>query len=427
MSQGIRKGSIFSLLGYGFAGLFLALFHALAGRWLGVEYYGLLNILLSYINIATALVATGVMEGITRYISFYKARVDEEKEKVVIQTSSAIYLVLLSMVIIISFLFKEPILKNHFNNNIIVFYQFLLGTVFLSLFRFYNGLLKGYRKFDLFSTGNTIQAFFMFCVLFIFIRLLNLNEITTGWSITIASILATIIYQFTLKINFFESLKNIKNFNWNIIKFILAATFISLMNIWLFRAGPILLKTFGQSEADKLAGLFAAIVMPLNLLRIIVMSLQAGLYPNLSRAYSIKDNNLIKRYIFKSFAIIIGIIFFVLIIYYFYGPRIILLIYKKEEFMVSRMDTTLLALVYSFYFLGLHLTKILMARNTPGYSSLSLAIGIVGMFVILFSFDITPLKLVGLSLLVCNFLYFIIQGLILLTIKSRKRKKNRNI
>lgn len=427
MSQGVRKGSFLSLIGYGLAGVSLALFHAFAGRWLGVEYYGLLNVLLSYINIATAFVAAGIMECVTRYISFYRARSEEEKEAEVIQTSSITFLTLFSIVIIISLLAKKLILENHFNNNIAMFYQFLLGTVCLSIFRYYNGLLKGYRKFELFSTGNAAQAFLMFFILYLFIKFLRLNEMTAGWSIAIASLSVIVFYQLSLKVNFFPDLKNIKSLNRDIIKFILAATFISLMNIWLFRAGPILLKIFGKGEADKLAGLFAAIVMPLNLLRIIVMSLQAGLYPNLSRAYSIKDNNLITRYIFKSFAIIAGIISFILIIYYFYGPQIILLIYKKQEFSVTRFETTLLALVYSFYFVGLHLTKILMARKTPGYSSLSLAIGIAGMFTVLLSFDLPPFKLVGVSLLVCNFLYSIIQGFFFLIIKIKKFKENRSI
>jgi len=84
MSQGVKKGSLFAFLGYGSAGLFLALFHAFAGRWLGVEYYGLLNILLSYIYIATAFIASGVMECNSRYISFYRARNDEKKEREVL-------------------------------------------------------------------------------------------------------------------------------------------------------------------------------------------------------------------------------------------------------------------------------------------------------------------------------------------------------
>ena len=420
MSQGARKGSFLSLIGYGLAGVFLALFHAFSGRWLGVEYYGLLNVLLSYVNIATAFVAAGIMECVTRYISFYRARSEEEKEAEVIQTSSMTFLFLFSIVIITSFLMKRLILENHFNNNFTIFYQFLLGTICLSLFRYYNGLLKGYRKFELFSTGNAMQAFLMFLILYILTKPLKLDGMIAGWSIAGASLLVIVFYQFSLRINFFPDVKNIKSLNREIIKFILAAAFISLMNIWLFRAGPILLKTFGKSEADKLAGLFGAIVMPLNLLRIVVMSLQAGLYPNLSRAYSIKNKNLINRYILRSFAIIAGIIFFVLIVYYFYGPKIVLLIYKKQEFMVTRLETTLLALVYSFYFLGLHLTKILMARKTPGYSSLSLAVGIAAMFAVLLSVDLPPFKLVGVSLLVCNFLYSVIQGFFFLMIKIKK-------
>jgi len=427
MSQGVRKGSLFSLIGYGFAGLFLVLFHAFAGRWLGVEYYGLLNTLLSYINIATAIIASGVTECLSRYIPFYEAKSDKEREIGTIQTSFFIYLILFSVVFISSFLLKRPILKNHFNNNIAILYQFLLGTGFFSLFRLYSGLLKGYRKFDIFSIGNVIQAFMMFSFLFVFIKIIGLNEISAGWSLTASAVIAIIFYQISLRNISFQIFKARKLFNRDIIKFTLAATFILLMNIWIFRAGPILLKTLGKSEGDKLAGLFSATVMPLNFARLIVMSLQTGLFPNLSRAYSIKDNELIKRYIFKSFGIIIGIITLVLLVYYLFGPRIILLIYKKEEFLVSRTDTTLLAFAYSFYFLGLHLTKILMARNTPGYSSLSLAIGIAGMFVVLKWFELPPMRLVGTSLLVCNLLYFTIQGLFLLFVKTKKHKKNPNI
>ncbi len=427
MSQGARKGFIFSLIGYGSAGIFLALFHAFAGRWLGVEYYGLLNTLLSYVNIATAVVAFGILECLTRYIPFYEAKSNKDKEFGTIQVSFIIYLILLSFILILSFLLKKPILKNHFNNNLVILYQFLVGTVFLSLFRFHNGIIKGYRKFDIFSIGSGIQSLMMFLFLFIFIKILGFNEISAGWSIACSAVIVLIFYQFPLKQISSQILTARKNFDKEIIKFTLAATFISLMNIWLFRAGPILLKTLGKGEGDKLAGLFSAIVMPLNFARLVVMSLQSGLFPNLSRAYSTGDNQLIKRYTLKSFGIIIFIILVILITYYFLGPSIILLIYKKAEFLVSRTDTALLALVYAFYFLGLHFTKIMMVRNTPGYSFISLTIGISAMFLVLLTLQLPPMKLVGISLLICNFLYFIIQCLIFSLVKVRNNKKTDSI
>jgi hypothetical protein len=55
-----------------------------------------------------------------------------------------------------------------------------------------------------------------------------------------------------------------------------------------------------------------------------------------------------------------------------------------------------------------------MARNTPQYSSISLAVGIAGMVVVLKLVELPPMKLVGISLLLCNFLYFSIQGLLFL-------------
>jgi O-antigen/teichoic acid export membrane protein len=196
------------------------------------------------------------------------------------------------------------------------------------------------------------------------------------------------------------------------------------MNIWLLRAGPILLKTLGNAEGDKLAGLFSATVMPLNFARVIVISLQAGFYPNLSRAYSTKDNDLIKRYILKSLGIIVGIAFLVILTYYFFGHEIILLIYKKEEFLVSQTNITLIALAYSFFFIGLHLTKILMARNTPNYASTASALGIIGMVTVLIFFKLPPMRLVVVSILTCNLIYFFTQALSFVIIKMKKHKKN---
>ncbi|MEA1913585.1 MAG: oligosaccharide flippase family protein [candidate division WOR-3 bacterium] len=420
MSQGVRKGSIYALMGQGVSGIFLFLFQTFAGRWLGVESYGLLNVLYSSIIIVTVLVVFGVTQGVTRFIAFYQARNDKKGEEETIQTSFIIYLILLFAVILICYLVRKLISQYLFNNSSIIFYQFILGIVFLSIYRFYNGVLQGYRKFHIFSIGLVIKAITMFFILFLIARFLKLSKIASGWSIVISPILAILFFQFVTK-------KPFTSFRWRshlklqpeIIKFIMIGTFISLMNMWIMRSGPVLLKIVGEAEADKLAGLFSAIMIPLNLARTIVIALFTALYPNLSRAYSLEDKNLIQRYVFKSIGIVGIIIIFLIPIYYFFGPQIVRLLFG-EEFIVSKIDSTLLAFAFSFYFIALLQSKILLARNTPKYSAFSLLLGITGMFVTLYLANLSPMKLIAASLLVCNFLYVTIQGIYLRIVKIQK-------
>ena len=93
-----------------------------------------------------------------------------------------------------------------------------------------------------------------------------------------------------------------------IIRFILLSGLVALLDQWIIRLGPLLLKINGGAEADYYAGLFSAIMMPLNLARTVVLALLIALFPNLSRAYSLKDENLIRRYILKSIGIVGGLI-----------------------------------------------------------------------------------------------------------------------
>jgi len=419
MSQGVRKGSMYVLIGQGVASVFLFLFQMFAGRWLGVEDYGLLNVLYSTIFIVAVLVVAGVMQGSIRYIAFFLAKEDSEGVRQSVQTSFITYLILLLITLLLSLIFKNLLLEKLFNGNLIILMQYLIGVCVLSIFRFYNGMLQGYRKFHIFSIGIGLKEFVTFGILVLIVKNLGLSAVNAGWSIVISPVIAILFYLFVTK----DSRPSIKwekgdKLNPQIIRFILIGGFISLMNQWVVRAGPILIKILGGNSAFYYAGLFSAIMMPLNLARTVVIALLIGLFPNLSRAYSLKDENLIRRYTLKSAGIVGALIIFIVPVYYFFGPEIVKLIYG-EGYTALRSDTTLLAFVIAFFLVGTLLSKIIMARGTPRYSAISFFIGILGLFITLYLVNLSPLKSVGTALLVCNFLYVSVQAIYLIALRLR--------
>ena len=427
MNQGVRKGSLYALLGQGAASILLFLFQMLAGRWLGVELYGLLNVLYSAIFIVTVVIIAGVNQGLIRYIAFFEAKNDNKSVIQSIETSFMIYLLFLLTIVLLSIIFKDFIVQRLFNGETIMLMQYFIGICCLSLFRFYNGMLQGYRKFHIFSFGFGFKEFTMLIILVILIKFLNLSVPEVGWSIVLAPLFA-ILYILPSAKDLYNPLKwkRIEKLNLHIVRFILIAGIISLMNQWIIRIGPLILKLIGGDTADYYAGLFSAIIMPLNLVRTVVISLLVGLFPNLSRAYSLKDENLIRRYILKSFGLVGLLIILIIPVYYYFGSNIVRLLFGAE-FVALRSDTTLLSIVISLSLLGILLSKILMARGTPKYSAFSFLIGILGLLGILFYADLPPMKLVIISLLVCNFLYTFIQAVYLLIVKFQSYLKKQTI
>lgn len=427
MNQGVRKGFKYALLGQGAASVFLFLFQMFAGRWFGVELYGLLNVLYSAIFIVTVFVIAGVVQGLIRYIAFFEAKEDSEGVRQSIQTSFITYLMFLFGALLLSFLFKNLLLLKLFNGKLTILVQYLVGICGLSLFRFYNGMLQGYRKFHIFSFGIGIKEFMMFGILVILVKYLHSTVIEAGWSIAISPFIGILFILMAMK-NSHPSIKwrGSDKLNLHIVRFILMGGLIGLMNQWVIRAGPLLLKLTGGDKAYYYAGLFSAIIMPLNLVRTVVLALLIGLFPNLSRAYSLKDENLIRRYILKSVGIVGALIIITLPVYHYLGPEIVMLLYG-EEYIALRSDTTILALVISFFLAGMLLSKIIMARGTPKYSALSFFIGILGLLGIIFWTNLPPMKLVEIGLLVCNFLYASLQAIYLIIVKFQRSIEKRTL
>lgn len=431
MNQGVRKGSIYVLIGQGSAGVFLALFDVFAGRWLGVEQYGLLKILYDSVFFTVTIVIAGIVLNLSRNIAHFEAKNDQKGVDQTIQSSIVIFLITLILFIGSTLLFRNWITNKFFNSENIMLLQFMLGISLLAVYQFYNGIFQGYRQFHIFSFGIGTKEFLTLGFLFLIIKVWSKSVTEAGWSIVLSPIPVIVAFTIILTIkntdtnikwkNVFRNLKNNSNFS-NILRFILAIKMTSIMNQCVLRSGPIILKAVVMDNPDYYAGIFSAITMPLKLIRTLLITLSIGLLPNLTKAYSEGNDNKVRRYIYKSLGLFIFIDVAITTIYFFFGPQIIQLIYK-EEFLVYRSQTTLLAFAMSFFFLSVLMATIMIARGTPKVPAISLFIGLVFMIVVIVSLKNTlpPINLLGTALLICNFIYFSLQSVCFLVIKFKKK------
>jgi O-antigen/teichoic acid export membrane protein len=424
MIQGIRKDLIFVLTGQVIAGVFLALFDVFAGNWLGVEKYGLLKILYDMVFFAGTIIIAGVMENLSRNIAYFKAHKDKKGVEETIQSSLVISFLTLILFIGLVLLFRNWVTKKFLNSENVMLLQFLLGIIFLSFFQFQNGIFLGYKKFRIFSFGLGAKEFLTLVFLFFIVKVWNRGVLGAGWSIALSPIFIILIFIIILSkipnTNITGSFKKNINFS-NTLRFVLAIKITSIMNQCILRSGPLILKIIVTDNPNYYAGIFSAITMPLKLTRTILVALCSGLLPNLTEAYSKGDENRIKRYIYKSLGIFALITAAITSLYFFFGPEIIKLIYG-EKFLVDRNQTTLLAFAMSFFFLGILMANIMIARGTPKVSAISLLIGLFFLLIVIAAFknSLPPINLLGTALLICNLIYFSLQSAYFLAVKIKR-------
>ena len=421
LNKGVRKGAIYSLIGQVAGGFSLFVFHILAGRWLGVRHYGDFNALYSAVVIVTGIVATGIGQGLIRFIAHYDAKEDKDAISLAVQSSFLYYLIVLFVLIIVSFFLRNFITGRFFSDKIILFRQFLLGVITFSLFQFMNGLLQGYRRFKLRAVYIAVYGLCMLIFLYIVVQLFGKTAGGAGWSIILAPLVPLLFLKSKKGEIFPRGWFKLRGVSIPILKFALFGTLMGFMSEWFLRSGPLLLKMIAGKEGPQLAGLFSAIIMPLGVVRTVTLALFVSLYPNLSRVYSLKDGRRIRRYIFKSIGILGIISILSIIIYFFFGPQLIRLFYGKE-YLVARRDTTLIAISIGLYLFGLLFFRIHLSRGTPEYPSYSFLAGFIVLISVICWFDLEPMLLVELALLSCAFLFTVLQSLTILFSRIRSKK-----
>jgi O-antigen/teichoic acid export membrane protein len=173
-----------------------------------------------------------------------------------------------------------------------------------------------------------------------------------------------------------------------------------------------LIKTFGQSDADRLVGLFAATFAIVSAVQLLVRALSGALFPNLSRVEAMEDVSRQRRYVKNSMLFITVVCTAMVLILWLMGPRILRLLYGGE-FVLRRLDFVLIAAMGGFYFLAQLASTILLAKGFAKEALISWTIGVSLLVVFFWVADIETLLRVELGLCLANFTAFLTMLMVL--------------
>lgn len=418
MPEGVRKGSLYQLLGLGAGGAFLFLFNVIAARKLGPSGYGIMSVLYSLITVITPLLAGGIRLGTIKFISTFEARNEKYKIQATIRNSVVFLIPFLVLFLMVALVIRDPIKDKYLNHSFFLFLIFILSVFLRSFASLVRGVIQGLRefKYNIITIGIEYFSMLLFLLGSILFFGLGINGACTS---LLSAQAITLVAGFLICHRFKSRLKNNKKNedSWglrNFSHFVVPVAFSNFLSFFLFRSGPFLIKTLAEVDADKLAGLFASAFALVSVLRMLVESLSGALFPNLSRAEALRDVRLQKRYIKNSILFVTGMSITMTLIFWLLGPSILRVVYGKE-FLLKRLDIFLIASMGGLYFSAQLLNTILFAKGLTTTVLISWSIGTIFLISFLWSTRIEPLLRVETGLCLANLVAFVLMMAVLKT------------
>lgn len=406
MPEGVRKGTLYTLIGLGASGLLLFLFNMLAARMLGPSGFGILSVVYSLISATTPLLVGGISTGIVRFVSAFEAQKEKGKIQGTVRDGFILWICFFLLFLIVTSILRDSIRVKYLDGSSFLFVVFVLGVLFHSSLILICSILKGLREFR--HNAVTIIAQYSFRVLFLLGFVIFLDSGINGASATLfsaplVSLIIAILICFKLKGRLASGkpegdLKGFFNFAGPV-------TLSSFLAIFLLRCGPLLIKTLGGIEANRSAGLFASVFALVSVGRMAVSALGTVLFPNLSRANALGNIELQKRYIRKSFFLMSGLCVLMIIGLWLFGPIIMKIVYGKE-FVLRRLDILLIATMGGFFFLAQLLNSILLARSLTKEVLISWGSALLFLVLFIWITELSPLLRVEAGLCLATFTAF---------------------
>lgn len=196
--------------------IFSYLYKIVIARNFGVEVYGLFSLALVIIGFLTTLSAWGLLEGLMRYVPFYRGKKEFEKIRYLINASFKVILVTSVVISALLFFFADIISLNIFHTSELSYYLRTLTIVIpLTLISsIYLNVIKSFEKIGTYALlNNFLQNGLKFLLLIILLSFgLGLNALLFSYILSFAG-LAIISYYFSNKLLtnlvFGKSLKDI--------------------------------------------------------------------------------------------------------------------------------------------------------------------------------------------------------------------------
>ncbi|MHA2600924.1 MAG: oligosaccharide flippase family protein [Candidatus Thorarchaeota archaeon SMTZ1-83] len=406
MPQGVRKGTFFSLLGFCAGGAFLFLFNVIAARTLGPSGYGVLNVLYSMTTVIVPLIAGGIRLGVARFISAFEAKQERAQLRATMRNSLVLLGGFLLLFLIAAFILKDFVQDRYLNHSLFLFLIFVFSVFVRSFVTLARGVLQGLREFKFNAITIGIEFASMLLLLLVLVLLLGqglggaCSSILGASAITLLVTLA-ICYRSRGRLVGDGQEKSGPSLS-EFLHFVAPVALANFLSLFLFRVGPFLIKTFGQSDVDQLVGLFAATFAIVSAVQLLVRALSGALFPNLSRVEAMEDVTRQKRYVKNSMLFMTLVCTAMILILWLIGPQILRLLYGKA-FILRRLDFVLIAAMGGFYFLAQLASTILLAKGFPKEALTSWAIGVSLLILFVWFTDIETLLRVEIGLCLANF------------------------
>ncbi len=341
-------------------------------RVLGPEDYGKYSIVFSFISIVNIVLSSSIPQAISKFISEKEA--DKEKIK-----SDGVYLQswLIFLTFIIVFVFSRSISLIIGDENLSNLIR--ISSITIPLYGFYifsERVLNGLRMFDKQSVINSIFAISKL-LLAIFLLKIENNLNFAILAATISPFIPMVMGLFFTKPKIISFKKNVqlkKYLNFSLPFF----TFSILTNISL-NSGFFFLNHF-SAEKD-LVGYYSAAFRITQIIGYLPTTISVAIFPAISNSFSSSNLFLTKKYIKKSFLLILASIIPIIIFFYLFREALIKILFGAEYINAMQVLTPL-SVGVGLFFAYNHLLTIISSIKRQ---LLSMKISIITFFISILS------------------------------------------
>ena len=405
MPQGMKKGVAYSLTGQIVSGFFLLVFNISAARILGPEKYGILNVFYALLLAFSTLMGMGMLDGMVRYISAYKS----EKKGIgsILREGFIFFLIMYITVFLIIFIGRKYFALKFFDGNLKIIYIFTITAFLLPLLTSYAySIMEGLREFSGVAVANSSVYILMFLIFILFVHFTGKKEVFAGiYSITFSLFLGLILSGvFILRIGKIRFSPLDKRMFY---KFLVIATVLNFLDVFILRAPPIFIKLFGGDMGNKLVGIFSSMFSLVSSSKTLLLAVFTVLMPHIALAEGEKNLELGRSYVKKGIIYVFPLVGGMILIFALWGPEIIRLIYGNK-FVISRLNATLITLIMSLYLTAKLANRIFVGKGIVR-ENLFYLLGVnIFLIILLFFIKVSPLLSVEIAFNIALFSYNVI-------------------
>lgn len=338
---------------------------------LGVSGYGIVRLVLPLQNVLILIAAAGIPPAVAKYVAEYHAKNDNYMVKRVIKTSAKIMLIMSVIATLLIVFLANPIAPIlHWQSNIIILFQIIgLITPFSIILGLVRGVFQGYQDMSNILLTRAFEQ--------IFTIIFAVSLILLGWYVfgavigtiigfAIAAIISLLLFREKIWKNISNTGKTLNHIDERslvkkLLTFSLPVTVVGLAELALFdMTGTYIINIFLNVTYTG----YYNIVSPVARLPLVISSSVAlAMLPATSEALSLKNNNLIGKYIVYSYRYMILVLLPLCVIIALFSQPILAILFPKEPLTYLFAGNALSILIVAMAFFSIYVVSSSIAQG----------------------------------------------------------------